>query len=690
MSWLTCVSQQRLKLQMNVRVLAISLVVLTAPLLAQTPSTTDSRVYTPADFTQFAPRTALDMLNRVPGFGIKEEDEERGLGQASGNVVINGQRLSGKSNDVVTELSRIPAANVERIEIVDGATLNIPGLSGQVANVIVKSTGISGQWAYRPEFRSYYTDPLFSRFEVSVSGTQGAVQYTIGLDNRGNRSGAGGPTWIFNPDRSLHESRDEEWRGNADRPRLSGRFVYDGPGTSKGNLNLSYGRLYYDYLEQGTRTTSDGTRTRRVTEDQHGSDYEIGGDYEFELGAGRLKFIGVGRGSRYPDEVTVITNFADGSTAGNRFTQVGDEQEIIGRGEYRWTSGGAEWQLSAEGAFNRLDNTSRLFEMRPSGTFEEIPLPGGIAEVEEDRYEVIGSYGRPLTKTLTVKLSAGGEYSQLAQKGGGGTTRTFYRPKGELSAAWKVSPRTDLNVKLARRVGQLNFFDFLAFVDVATDTETSANPDLVPEQSWDFEIEAVRSLGTVGSTTLRLYGQQIDDIIDYVPIGTNGESPGNLDHAVVYGIHSRSTLNLDRFGWSGARLDAQFQWQDSKVEDPLTGEQRPISNSLQEFASIGLRHDIPKTDWAWGTDYSYQLNARNYRLTEVGRLWEGPVWGDVYIEHKNVAGLTVRAGVYNLVAADSMWDRTVHTGRRTDPVAFIEHRDRQIGPIFAFQIRGKF
>ncbi|HEX2833222.1 MAG TPA: TonB-dependent receptor [Thermoanaerobaculia bacterium] len=675
---------------MNVRVLAISLVVLTAPLLAQTPSTTDSRVYTPADFTQFAPRTALDMLNRVPGFGIKEEDEERGLGQASGNVVINGQRLSGKSNDVVTELSRIPAANVERIEIVDGATLNIPGLSGQVANVIVKSTGISGQWAYRPEFRSYYTDPLFSRFEVSVSGTQGAVQYTIGLDNRGNRSGAGGPTWIFNPDRSLHESRDEEWRGNADRPRLSGRFVYDGPGTSKGNLNLSYGRLYYDYLEQGTRTTSDGTRTRRVTEDQHGSDYEIGGDYEFELGAGRLKFIGVGRGSRYPDEVTVITNFADGSTAGNRFTQVGDEQEIIGRGEYRWTSGGAEWQLSAEGAFNRLDNTSRLFEMRPSGTFEEIPLPGGIAEVEEDRYEVIGSYGRPLTKTLTVKLSAGGEYSQLAQKGGGGTTRTFYRPKGELSAAWKVSPRTDLNVKLARRVGQLNFFDFLAFVDVATDTETSANPDLVPEQSWDFEIEAVRSLGTVGSTTLRLYGQQIDDIIDYVPIGTNGESPGNLDHAVVYGIHSRSTLNLDRFGWSGARLDAQFQWQDSKVEDPLTGEQRPISNSLQEFASIGLRHDIPKTDWAWGTDYSYQLNARNYRLTEVGRLWEGPVWGDVYIEHKNVAGLTVRAGVYNLVAADSMWDRTVHTGRRTDPVAFIEHRDRQIGPIFAFQIRGKF
>src|SRR6185436_8263198 len=132
----------------------------------------------------------------------------------------NGQRLSGKSNDVVTELSRIPAGNVERIEIVDGATLKIPGLTGQVANVIVKSTGMTGQWAYRPEFRSYYTDPLFTRFEVSVSGTKGPVQYTIGLDNRGNRSGAGGPTEIFSPTGALMEQRDEQWRGNVEQPRL--------------------------------------------------------------------------------------------------------------------------------------------------------------------------------------------------------------------------------------------------------------------------------------------------------------------------------------------------------------------------------------------------------------------------------------------------------------------------------------
>ncbi|HVS32440.1 MAG TPA: TonB-dependent receptor [Thermoanaerobaculia bacterium] len=687
---------------MNVRVLIASLVFLTwlaAPLAAQTdpPGTAKAghdgpRTYVPADFAQFAPRTALDMLSRVPGFGIKQEELERGLGEATGNVLINGQRISGKSNDVVTELSRIPAQNVERIEIVDAATLDVPGLSGQVANVIVRSRGVSGQWAWRPEFRSYYTDPLLTRFEVSVSGARGPVQYTIGLDNQGNRSGAGGPTYIYSPAGTLSEERDEQWRGNFDQPRLSGRFVLEGPGSSKGNLNLLYRRIDYDYLETGIRTSASGLeRARRVTADQSGRTYEIGGDYELGLGTGRLKLIGVGRGSRFPYEQNVVTRFSDGSPQiANRFTQIGDEGELIGRSEYRWTSAGAEWQLSAEGAFNSLDNTSRLFEVRQDQQLDEIPLPGGIARVEEKRYEMVGSYGRPVSANVTMKLSAGGEYSRLAQAGAGGTTRTFYRPKGELSTAWKVSPRTDVNVKLARRVGQLNFFDFLASVNLQDEVENAANPNLVPEQSWDLDIQGVRNLGTLGSTTLRVYGRLISDIIDYVPIGASGESPGNLDRATVYGIESRSTLNLDSLGWRGARLDATGQLQQSQVDDPLTGQQRHISNSLLRFGSLAVRHDIPATDWAWGAGASYSLNALRYRLTEVGRLWEGPVWGNLYLEHKNVSGLTVRASLNNLFAADSMWDRTVYDGRRTDAVAFVERRDRQIGPIFSFQVRGKF
>jgi outer membrane receptor for ferrienterochelin and colicins len=677
------------------RAVAVILTLIAGPgTVAQTNSAAATgRTYVPADFAQFAPRSAYDMLTRVPGFSIREEDlTERGLGQARGNVLINSQRISAKSNDVLTELSRIPAQNVQRIEIVDAATLDVPGLTGQVANVIVRSTGISGQYAYRPEFRAYHTDPLFTRFEVSASGVAGPVEYTLGLDNMASRSGAGGPTRIYDPAGNVTEDRDETWRSNYEQPRLSGRFVYDGPGTAIGNLSVSYRRVIYDYLETGTRVLhgSAADEERRVTVDEGGHNYEVGADYELAAGIGRLKLIAVNRFTHAPTETNVFTRFTDGTPeTASRYTGAGDDTERIGRAEYRWTNRGAEWQLSAEAAFNSLDNTSRLFELA-DGRYEERALSGATARVSEDRYEVMGSYGRPVSRTVTMKVSAGGEYSQLSQPDSAIQTRTFQRPKGELSAAWQPRPGTDLNFKLARRVGQLDFYDFLASVDLRDDIETAANPDLVPQQSWELDLEGVRNLGRYGTTTVRLYGQLIDDIIDYIPIGETGEAPGNLDRATVYGIEAKSTVNLDPFGWRGARLDAYAQVQDSEVEDPLTGEKRPISETLMRAGTIALRHDVPGSDWAWGGSAIYEYYSKNYRLTEVGRLWEGPVWGDLYLENKNVYGLTVRGGVYNLLAADSMWDRTVHAGRRTDPVDYIEKRDRTIGPIFSFSIRGKF
>src|SRR6186713_986767 len=75
------------------------------------------RQYTPADFARFTPRNALDMLRQVPGFIIRGAVEERGLGQASENVLLNGQRVQSKSGGAIAELQKISASNVERIEI---------------------------------------------------------------------------------------------------------------------------------------------------------------------------------------------------------------------------------------------------------------------------------------------------------------------------------------------------------------------------------------------------------------------------------------------------------------------------------------------------------------------------------------------------------------------------------------------
>jgi outer membrane receptor for ferrienterochelin and colicins len=663
-----------------------------SPTTAEAPTVTDgAKVYGPEDFARYAPNNALDMLQQVPGFVIREAQQERGMGQATGNVLLNGQRLSGKSNDVLGQLAKIPAANLVRIEIVDGAQLDIPGLSGQVANVVTKAGGISGSWRWRPDVRQHFTRPQWSRAEGSVSGSKRLFDWTLGLDNAANHSGAGGPTRIYNADGSLREQRHEEWTGEVDRPRLTAHLGYQSPSGRVGNLNASVQKLFYHYREDGTRSGPGlPDRERSVRQSEGGHNYELGGDYEFALGAGRLKLIGLDRYSQGPSETTVTVAADDGSpTVGSRFTGDAEEIERIGRAEYRWKWGG-DWQLSGEYAFNSLDNASRLFLLDAGGQYDEIPLPGGTATVQEDRYEVMASYGRALGARATFQLTAGGEYSRLEQVGGGGLTRSFRRPKGGLTVAWKPMAGLDVNAKLQRRVGQLNFHDFLASVDLNSGQADAGNPDLVPPQTWELELEAVRELGVYGNTTLRVFHQRIDDIVDTIPIGPDGESPGNIDRATVHGVEWKATLHGDPVGWRGAKLDARVQFEDSDVRDPLTGLHRPISNNLKELAELSLRQDVPGTQWAWGTDISYSFFARDYRLTEVGRQWEGPVWWSVFVERKDFHGLTARATLTNLLDAMSMWQRTVYVDRRTGPVDFYEDRDRTIGPILSFSLSGKF
>jgi hypothetical protein len=651
------------------------------------------RVYSPVDFARFAPKTALDMLSQVPGFSIRSENVERGLGQASGNVVLNGERISGKSTDPVTALQAIPARNVVRIEIVDAAQLDVPGLTGQVANVVYKASTLSGQFSYQPEFRAHYADPRFTRGDISVSGTKGPVEYTLSLQNQSSRSAAGGPTSITTGAGAPIEFREDEFTSNFDQPTLSGQFKIDGPGSSLGNLNLLYRRVYFRYDEVSERDrVAAADQLRLVTQREDGYNYEIGGDYEVALLGGRLKFIGLNRYSDRPFAQTVRTSFADGARdVGSRFAQDGETKELIGRAEYRWKTGRTDWQLSGEAAYNSLDNVSSLFILDPLGEFLEVPFPAGTGKVSEDRYESLLTVSRPLSADVTAQLVAGGEYSTLVQEGAGGKSRSFFRPKGSLSISAKLTPTFSANFKAIRRVGQLDFGQFLARVFLDNENENAGNPDLVPSQQWRFELELAKDLGVYGRTKINLVAAYYEDLVDIIPIGATGESPGNIDKGHAYAADWTSTFQLDPLGIKGAKINLRALLQSSRVDDPLTGVSREISGFTTRLVEFGYRHDIPESDWAYGANANYSHQALSFRLNEVGRQFEGPVFASLFVEHKNVFGLTVRATAGNLLNARSRWDRIVYAGRRnTAPIEFVETRNRLIGPIFSFNIRGTF
>src|SRR5262249_32965303 len=84
--------------------------------------------YDSAFFAQYAPRTAYDIVQRIPGFTLDLGVNNTGLGTTdirgfagvAGNVVINGQRPSTKSETLDVYLARIPASRVKRVEVGPG------------------------------------------------------------------------------------------------------------------------------------------------------------------------------------------------------------------------------------------------------------------------------------------------------------------------------------------------------------------------------------------------------------------------------------------------------------------------------------------------------------------------------------------------------------------------------------------
>ncbi len=419
---------------------------------------------------------------------------------------------------------------------------------------------------------------------------------------------------------------------------------------------------------------------------------ELGGDIQFPIGPGRLKLIGLDSSETRDYSTESVFEPSDTIPAsGDRYELHAESSERIGRAEYGWHMLGGDWQLSSEAAYNRLDNISGLFAIDADEMFVPIPFPAGTGGVKEDRYETILSYGRPITGRLSLQLAVGGEYSKLVQTGSNAEERSFKRPKGSLSLAWAAQPGLDMSLRLSRRVGQLEFADFLAEVFVDADNQNAGNNQLVPEQSWVLEYEVSKDFGQWGSARLKLVRSWIEDVVTFIPIPGGGESLGNVDRADRKQLTFDSSLKMEPLGIPGARFDLLLELEDSSIPDPLTGELRPIDETEGFHIEGEFRHDIPRTDWAWGFMVSKTHLGRYYRIFESGDTDGFRKQGEFYVEQKDLFGLTVRFSASNLFSETSRTYRTLYDGpRNVAPVLFSEKADRDMYPTYELTIKGSF
>ena len=177
-------------------------------------------------FTEFAPQNALDMIRRVPGFRLRvSRNESRGLGQRTDNVLLNGRQFSSKSSNILDQLERITTGKVIRIEIIDGTNLGIPGLTGDVANVITASGGLTGTWQWSPQFREGL-QPRLNDYRVSIAGETDQLDYSLSFSDNGRRNGGAGLETRTTEDGTLFEERFDDVQIFISNPTLTGTLAW--------------------------------------------------------------------------------------------------------------------------------------------------------------------------------------------------------------------------------------------------------------------------------------------------------------------------------------------------------------------------------------------------------------------------------------------------------------------------------
>ena len=178
-----------------------------------------------------------------------------------------------------------------------------------------------------------------------------------------------------------------------------------------------------------------------------------------------------------------LTATAAGGPAQTTFSQVNNTGESVGRAVLRRSfTPRLTLEAGAEGAFNFLDGSSRFTQ---NGI--NIPLPSADVRVEEIRGEGYLQARYKRSDKLTLEAAVRFEGSNISETGDATLSRTFYYLKPRANLTWSPTADDQIRLRVEKRVGQLNFSDFVSSADLQSSTLNTGNPELQPDQRWQFE-----------------------------------------------------------------------------------------------------------------------------------------------------------------------------------------------------------
>ncbi|MFT4926847.1 MAG: hypothetical protein ACI8WB_002946 [Phenylobacterium sp.] len=596
-----------------------------ATLAQQTSSsvvkTTDAVVYPDNFFAQYQPRNALEMIERLPGFSFDEGDDGRGFGSNAGNVLIDGARPTAKSGGLKGVLTRIPAGQVLRIEVMRGG-ISAGEAEGQsiIANVIRSKNLTTGNWTLRT--RQAGSSSVQPNFETTISTQMGLWETSFGADvgadpmhrsalieNRGadNRLSSG-----------TRESSDSIKRfgyvnGEGARQVANGKLTLNGLFSSSVWKNDLSRDIFRDQLPDGGAPDL----FRSFNEKQKVNEAELGIDWSGVEDHWKLHLIALGQvnDERYDYEFRDQNN-SDGEPD-SVFVQDGLKTEYVLRTTYGEV-GSAQFkpEFGVEVANNRLDTGAIFIESNIT-----TPVPGSDVVIQEWRGETFATFVYEASSALSVEGGVTVEFSQIKVTGAADKEQTFKFIKPRLSSTYKFDDDISLTFEAQRRVGQLDFSDFATSAQAEDDRTTSGNPQLAPDQTTELSMTFDWSFNERGSLKMTAFREWRSDILEQIELpaddqGFVGQGLGNAGKAQTWGLLTELNMPLDYVLPNGL-IQINYRLRGSHFDDPIIQADRSISNYTPDYLRFEFRQDLTEQQWAWGISYKGSFRYNRYLVDEI-------------------------------------------------------------------------
>jgi hypothetical protein len=676
-----------------------------APALGQTVSPDGAVLtYDPGYFSAYSPANALDMVEEVPGFAIDNGASVRGLADTFANVLVDGERQNTKSESIHEILRRIPAGQVERVELVREAVAGID-MRGQSRVVNVVLNGRDARTTTIGASIHYFagTDQLAPGIEVSTRWDAGRTRLVLGGGVAQRAAPQLRTAWLEDAGGQLIERRDERMTQHRLSPSANAGLRHRFEDGGRLNLTLTAGQSS-NRLSDRVRVEDAAGQPRRVelfgaeTESAH---KEATLTFERHLAdtvSGRIVLL-------HRDATSDASErFLHAPQAGQASTSW--YERAVSSGE-RAMRGNVSWDISerhvldlgAEAAVNFRDNALAISQDTGAGPVD-IDLPVANTRVEEQRSELFASHLWKMADRLTLESGFRIERSSIQQTGDAARERAFTYPKPSVRLTWTVSEQTQWEFLVEREVAQLSFDEFASAVNPREDQTLLGNPELVPQKTWRGRARWEGRWGEAGTIAVSLTHERVEDLQDSRPVTlvsdastmpamtTTFDAPGNIGEGERTYLLVDTSLPLDGVGLGDARLNLSGMLRHSTVTDPTTGEERRFPGNEDWRLSADFRQNLPAHALSWGWRARVQGDEDRFRHADSYLYDRSDPEMSVFVESTAIHGVTVNLEYGDFTSAVERRTRTYHDGgRERGVVRAREVRDRDEGGYVSLWVR---